>query len=99
MGYFRGLMHGMAIGTLAGLAIAPQPGDRTREQMREAAKGVRSGLETTSRAVQRVAPAVVPVAENAVQVIATRVRRRRPEDEVIAGYTGNGATGRPGATP
>lgn len=84
MGYFRGLIHGVAIGTLAGLALAPQKGDRTREQMKDAAKGVRSGLEVTGRAVQRVAPVVAPVAQNAMHAV-DLVRRRRGEgDEVIA---------------
>jgi len=92
VGYFRGLIHGIALGTLAGLALAPQPGDRTRAQMREAAKGVKGGIETTGRAVQRVAPAVGPVAGSAVQIVTTRVRRRRPEDEGVSSYTGNGAT-------
>lgn len=91
MGYFRGFIHGVAIGTLAGLAIAPQPGDRTREQMREAAKGLKSGIDSTTRAVQRVAPTVAPVAGNAVQLVATRVRRRRADDESMSPYGGNGA--------
>lgn len=83
MGYFRGLIHGAAIGTLAGLALAPQTGDRTREQMKDAAKGVRSGLEITGRAVQRVAPVVAPVAQNAMHAVEL-VRRRRGDDEVLA---------------
>ena len=84
MGYFRGLIHGVAIGTLAGLALAPQKGERTREQMKDAAKGVRSGLEVTGRAVQRVAPVVAPVAQNAMHAV-DLVRRRCGEgDEVIA---------------
>ena len=34
MGYFRGLMHGAAVGTVVGLCIAPQTGDKTRAQIR-----------------------------------------------------------------
>lgn len=98
MGYIRGLMHGFALGTLAGLALAPQPGDRTREQLREAAKGVKSGLETTGRAVQKVAPAVAPVAGNALQLVAS-VRRRRSNDDITSGYPGNGAAGTGYTTP
>jgi gas vesicle protein len=30
MGYFRGLMHGAAVGTVIGLCVAPQTGDKTR---------------------------------------------------------------------
>ena len=84
MGYFRGLIHGVAIGTLAGLALAPQPGDRTREQMKDAAKGVRSGLELTGRAVQRVAPVVAPVAQNAMHAVDLVRRRRGSDDEMLA---------------
>lgn len=95
MGYFRGLMHGMAIGTLAGLAIAPQTGDRTREQVKEAARGVRSGLEVTGRAMQRVAPVVAPMAENALHVV-DFVRRRRSDDDE---FSGNGVSGNHVETP
>ena len=84
MGYFRGLIHGMALGTLAGLALAPQAGDRTREQMKDAAKGVRSGLEVTGRAVQRVAPVVAPVAQNALHAVDIVRRRRGSDDDVLA---------------
>ena len=89
MGYFRGLIHGVAIGTLAGLAIAPQPGERTREQMRGAAKGMRSGLEVTGRAVQRVAPVVAPVAQSAVQAV-DRVRHRRGDGDAMLAPNGTG---------
>lgn len=95
MGYFRGLMHGMAIGTLAGLAIAPQAGERTREQVKEAARGVRSGLEVTGRAMQRVAPVVGPVAGNALHVV-DFVRRRRNDDDELSG---NGIAGNHVQTP
>ena len=84
MGYFRGLIHGVAIGTLAGLALAPQTGDRTREQMKDAAKGVRSGLEVTGRAMQRMAPVVAPVAQNAMHAVDLVRRRRGDDDEMLA---------------
>ena len=90
MGYFRGLMHGVAIGTLAGLALAPQPGERTREQMKDAAKGMRNGLEVTGRAMQRMAPVVVPVAQNAMHAV-DLVRRRRGDDEDLVATNGAAA--------
>lgn len=96
MGYLRGFIHGAAIGTAVGLAIAPQPGNRTREQVKDAAKGVKTGLEITGRAMQRVAPVVVPVAENAIHVV-ERVRHRGADDETS--YSGNGATGGSLPTP
>ena len=96
MGYLRGLIHGAAIGTVVGLAIAPQPGDRTREQVREAAKGVKTGLEMTGRAMQRVAPVVGPAAEGAFHVV-ERVRHRRTAEEPA--YGGNGSAGGTLPTP
>ena len=84
MGYFRGLIHGVAIGTLAGLALAPQAGDRTREQMKDAAKGVKNGLEVTGRAVQRAAPVVAPVAQSALHAVDLVRRRRGDDDDVLA---------------
>ena len=96
MGYVRGLIHGTAIGTVVGLAIAPQPGTRTREQIREAAKGIKAGIEITGRAMQRVAPVVVPVAENAIHVV-ERVRHRQDDDDTA--YAGNGSPGGSLPTP
>lgn len=90
MGYFRGLMHGVAIGTLAGLALAPQPGERTREQMKDAAKGMRNGLEVTGRAMQRMAPVVVPVAQNAMHAV-DLMRRRHGDDEDLVATNGAAA--------
>ncbi|MBV8301645.1 MAG: YtxH domain-containing protein [Candidatus Dormibacteraeota bacterium] len=76
MGYFRGFVHGAAIGTVIGLSVAPQTGDKTRAQLKQAAAGVREGLEVTSRALQRVAP----VASSAAQVV-DRVRHRGEHGE------------------
>ena len=90
MGYFRGLIHGMAIGTLAGLALAPQTGERTREQVKDVANGMRSGIELTGRAVQRVAPLVAPVAQNAMHAV-ERVRRHRSDDEDMFAANGTAA--------
>lgn len=91
MGYVRGLIHGVAIGTLAGLALAPQPGERTREQMKDAAKGMRSGLEVTGRAVQKVAPVVAPVAQNALHAVDLVRRRRAADDDDMLASNGTAA--------
>ena len=95
MGYVRGLIHGAAIGTVVGLAIAPQPGEKTRQQLREAAKGIKIGIEITGKAMQRVAPVVGPVAETAIHAM-ERARHRHDED---AAYAGNGSVGGSLATP
>jgi gas vesicle protein len=80
MGYIRGFVHGAAVGTVVGLCIAPQTGDRTRAQLREAAKGVREGVDVASRALGRVAP----VATSAVQAV-ERVRHRGDQTEEVNG--------------
>lgn len=96
MGYLRGFVHGAVIGTVIGVCIAPQEGERTRAQLKEAGRGVRTGLEITGRAMQRVKPVMAPMAGNAMQVV-DRVRHRREgvDDSV---YVGNGASGT-SATP
>lgn len=76
MGYFRGFVHGAAAGTVIGLCIAPQTGDRTRAQLKQATDGLREGIEVTARALQRVAP----VASGAVQAV-ERVRHRSDHGE------------------
>jgi gas vesicle protein len=90
VGYFRGLIHGVAIGTLAGLALAPQPGQRTREQVKDADNGMRSGRELTGRAAQRVAPVVGPMAQSAMHAV-DLVRRRRGDEEDVLATNGAGA--------
>ena len=91
MGYIRGFVHGAAIGSVIGICLAPQEGARTRAQFKEAGKGVRTGLEITGRAMQRVAPVVAPVAGNAMQVVDRVRHRREPGDDSV--YAGNGASG------
>jgi len=66
MAYFRGLVHGAALGTVIGLCIAPQTGDRTRTQLRAAGLAARSGAIATSRALRKAAPA----ATGALHVVA-----------------------------
>ena len=58
--------------------------------MKDAAKGMRSGLEVTGRAMQRVAPVVAPVAQNAMHAV-DLVRRRRSDDEVALATNGAAA--------
>ena len=69
MGYIRGVIHGMIIGTAVGLAIAPQEGARTREQVREAAERMRTGIEGAKTTARRVAPQVREAAGTAAAVL------------------------------
>ncbi len=71
MGYFRGLVHGAAVGTVIGLCVAPQTGDKTRAQLRVAAAAAREGAMTTGRALSRAKP----MASGAVHMVATARHR------------------------
>ena len=72
MGYIRGLMHGAAVGTVIGLCIAPQTGDKTRAQLRlMTAAAAREGAMTTGRALSKAKP----MASGAVHMVATARHR------------------------
>jgi gas vesicle protein len=71
MGYIRGLMHGAAVGTVVGLCVAPQTGDKTRAQLRVMAAAAREGAMTTGRALSKAKP----VASGAVHLVATARHR------------------------
>ena len=49
MGYIKGLVHGAVVGTLVGLWVAPQSGERTRAQLRAFGKAARDGIDTAQR--------------------------------------------------
>ncbi len=71
MGYIRGLMHGAVVGTVVGLCVAPQTGDKTRAQLRVASEAAREGLATTGRALKRAKP----MATGAVHMVASARHR------------------------
>ncbi|MGD1054201.1 MAG: YtxH domain-containing protein [Candidatus Dormibacteria bacterium] len=77
MGYIRGVIHGAVAGTLIGLCIAPQPGDRTRAQLRAFARAARGGVDTAQRTVRHVAPVMGGAASLAREQLE---RRRHPEE-------------------
>jgi gas vesicle protein len=74
-------------GTVIGLCIAPQPGEKTRVQLRDAYKAVREGAEVAASTLRRMAPVVAPVASSMVDKV-----RRRNEDDLASVY-GNGSLG------
>jgi gas vesicle protein len=88
MGYIRGFVHGAVAGTVIGLCVAPQPGDRTRAQLQEGTKALREGAQVTARALKRVAP----VASNAVQAME---RARHRNESEYASIRGNGTVQAP----
>jgi gas vesicle protein len=56
MGYVRGFVHGGIIGAVVGICIAPQPGDKTRQQLAAFGSAARDGYQVAERTVRRVAP-------------------------------------------
>jgi gas vesicle protein len=91
MGYIRGVIHGAVIGTALGLAIAPQEGARTREQVRATAEKVRAGLEGAQETARRVAPQVREAAETAAGAVASLQNRIRHREQDPAGIELSGA--------
>jgi gas vesicle protein len=83
MGYFRGFAHGAAVGTVIGLCVAPQTGDKTRAQLQQAAGAIRDGIDATSKALSKMGP----VAEQAVQMV-ERVRHRGDHSDLETNGTG-----------
>ena len=71
MGYIRGFMHGAVVGTVIGLCVAPQTGDKTRAQLRTLSVAAREGAMTTGRALSKAKP----MASGAVQLVATARHR------------------------
>ena len=91
MGYIRGVIHGMVIGTAVGLAIAPQDGARTREQVRLTVEKVRTGLEGAQETARRMGPQVREAAETAAGVFSNLRVRMTHGDEGPAGIEIHGS--------
>ncbi|HEV7678885.1 MAG TPA: YtxH domain-containing protein [Candidatus Dormibacteraeota bacterium] len=102
MGYVRGVMHGMVIGTAIGVCIAPQEGSRTRAQIARAVEQGRIGMQRAQETARTVVPkaqsAARSVAEAAVSVRDTVEKIRHHEDgEPYVSV--NGGNGRGSAAP
>lgn len=67
MGYVRGVIHGMAMGTVLGLCIAPQEGTRTRAQIQRVVEQARTGIQHA----QDTARTVMPKAQEAARTVAS----------------------------
>jgi phytoene/squalene synthetase len=88
MGYIRGLVHGAVLGTAIGLLVAPQEGERTREQVRAAAERTRQSFDAARAGARRAAPQVLEAAEAAGGVMAglrARVLHREQADDAYPG--------------
>jgi gas vesicle protein len=82
MGYIKGLVHGAVVGTLVGLWVAPQSGERTRAQLRAFGKAARDGIDTAQRTAQHVAPVV----RGAAALAREQIERRRHREEAEAAF-------------
>jgi len=79
MGYIRGFVYGAVAGTLIGLWVAPQSGERTRAQLRAFGKAARDGIDTAQRTAKHVAPVVGGAASLAREQIERRRHHEEPE--------------------
>ena len=82
MGYIRGVIHGAVAGTLIGIWIAPQSGERTRAQLRAFGKAAHEGVD----AAQRTARHVAPVVGGAASLARGQLERRRHHEEAEATF-------------
>jgi gas vesicle protein len=80
MGYVRGFVHGGVIGAVVGICIAPQPGDKTRQQLAAFGSAARDGYQVAERTVRRVAP----FASAAAGVARHQVDKAIRDDDVVS---------------
>jgi gas vesicle protein len=83
MGYIRGFVHGAVAGTLIGICIAPQPGERTRAQLRALGKAARGGVDSAQRTAKHMAPMV----SGAATLARHQVERRHHHEGAEAAET------------
>ncbi|MBR3889882.1 YtxH domain-containing protein [bacterium] len=57
--FFAGVAIGAAIGAIAGVLLAPQSGEETRESLGKMAKGVAKKTDSTVRDIQEKADSIV----------------------------------------
>ena len=68
--FFAGVAIGAAIGAIAGVLLAPQSGEETRESLGKMAKGVAKKTDSTVRDIQEKADSIVSdLQENGDEII------------------------------
>ena len=80
MGYVRGFLHGSVVGAVVGICVAPQPGDKTRQQLAAFGAAARDGYQVAERTVRRV----VPFASAAAGVARPPVEKVAHDDEGVS---------------
>ncbi|HYA00381.1 MAG TPA: YtxH domain-containing protein [Candidatus Binatia bacterium] len=89
MGYLRGFIHGALAGTVLGLCVAPQTGERTRAQLSVVGRAARNRALAAQRTVKQVAP-VVGGAASVARGQMERMRRRNGAPVAGRGAEGDG---------
>jgi gas vesicle protein len=80
MGYVRGFLHGSVVGAVVGICVAPQTGDKTRQQLAAFGSAARDGYQVAERTVRRVAP----FASAAAGVARHQVEKVVHDDEAVS---------------
>lgn len=93
MGYIRGFVHGAIVGSVVGICVAPQAGDRTRQQLSAFAEAARNGAQMAERTVRRVAPLAGFAASMARHQV-EKVRTDREESDASGVRIHNETNGR-----
>jgi gas vesicle protein len=86
MGYIRGFVHGAVTGTIVGICVAPQSGERTRAQLSAFGRAARESYDVASRTVRQIAPVV----SGAASVARHQVARKRQQEEASGVHQDNG---------
>lgn len=81
MGYVRGFVHGGVVGVVVGLCVAPQPGNRTRQQLAAFGAAAKDGYQVAERTVRRVAPFAGAAADLARSQVG---KARGGEDDAVS---------------
>jgi gas vesicle protein len=83
MGYIRGVVHGAIAGTVLGICIAPQPGEKTRQQLAAFGRAAHDGYDVAQRTAKQMAPVVSAAAHMAKEQVA-KVRHSDEDSDAVS---------------
>ena len=86
-GFGTGLLLGGAIGLIAGLLLAPRPGEETRTQMVERTAGLRQRAEDMTSDVRERVKEAVREALDEGRIVANRIMPGREQESAVAPET------------
>ena len=96
MGYVRGLVHGMIIGSAVALLYAPKPGRQLRDELADRLDQMRGQMQPVIDQAQGVVDAARPQVERGIskaQQQAQRVTRRQSDSGNSNAYGGSAGMG------